>query len=433
MQNTSYLPEVKEQYEDFPYPPRKAEDERRFLRAAITECLDALNHFGFGGRRNFHQNFRALIAGGGTGDSVIFLAEQLRNTQAEIIYLDMSRASMEVAQARAEVRDLHNIRWINASLLEVPTLGLGEFDYINCTGVLHHLENPDAGLKALTDVLAPNGVMGLMLYGKHGRTAIYQMQELLRMLAGEETPDNKIEIAKRVLHQLPKTNWFMHSAPWFNDFKNGDAALYDLLLHSQDRAYSIPELYEYVQGAGLKVVEFLGHNACDPAQYIKDDSMLARVREKELAEQYAIGELLGGTASKHTFYATREVKAPPAPDDLDMIPSLPVNTPPTLYNQLYELAVSQPKGIVFRTENRTIRVPFHAAIAPFVKYMDGKRTLKEIYTKATTLGNIKRTELQEAFAILYEVLTPAQMLFLRHKDVPYYLTTQEMQQRLQSE
>ena len=57
----------------------------------------------------------ALVAGGGTGDATIFLAEQLRGTNAEVVHLDMSQASIALAQARAQIRGLDNITWVQKS------------------------------------------------------------------------------------------------------------------------------------------------------------------------------------------------------------------------------------------------------------------------------------------------------------------------------
>jgi SAM-dependent methyltransferase len=47
---------------------------------------------------------------------------------------------------------------------------------------LHHLADPDAGLRALRDVLAPDGAMHLMVYATYGRAGIYMMQEYCRPL-----------------------------------------------------------------------------------------------------------------------------------------------------------------------------------------------------------------------------------------------------------
>ena len=47
-------------------------------------------------------------------------------------------------------------------------------------GVLHHLENPKLGLNVLKNVLKDDGFMSIMVYGKYGRTGVYQMQDLMK-------------------------------------------------------------------------------------------------------------------------------------------------------------------------------------------------------------------------------------------------------------
>ena len=61
----------------------------------------------------FYRNaFRLIVAGGGTGGVTVFVGEQLNHTNAEIIYLDFSSASMKIAKQRALNRKLSNIIWI---------------------------------------------------------------------------------------------------------------------------------------------------------------------------------------------------------------------------------------------------------------------------------------------------------------------------------
>src|SRR5207245_11423980 len=118
-----------------------------------------------------------IVADSGTGDQTMFLAEQWRyNRRADVVHLDISETCNEIAKRRAEVRKLVNITWVRGSVLDLPSLKLGPFDYINCVGVLHHLEDPRAGLQALRSVLKDDGVMSIMLYGKSGRTGVYQLQ-----------------------------------------------------------------------------------------------------------------------------------------------------------------------------------------------------------------------------------------------------------------
>ncbi len=66
--------------------------------------------------------------------------------------------------------------------LTCPKLGLEKFNYINCSGVLHHLADPDEGFKASKSVLADDGAIGLMLYATTGRIGVYQIQALMRLV-----------------------------------------------------------------------------------------------------------------------------------------------------------------------------------------------------------------------------------------------------------
>jgi 2-polyprenyl-3-methyl-5-hydroxy-6-metoxy-1,4-benzoquinol methylase len=72
---------------------------------------------------------------------------------AEITYLDLSTAARRIAEARAAARGLSNIEFHTGSLLDAGDFG--EFDYIDCCGVLHHLPDPQAGFDALAGALAP--------------------------------------------------------------------------------------------------------------------------------------------------------------------------------------------------------------------------------------------------------------------------------------
>ena len=104
-----YLQEVRNQYENYPYPYRNPEDEKVRLIYTQDAFLEKINHYCFQGKQSFN-NFRALVAGGGTGSAAIFLAEQLRHKKnAEIVYIDISKQSMDVARERAAIRGLDNI------------------------------------------------------------------------------------------------------------------------------------------------------------------------------------------------------------------------------------------------------------------------------------------------------------------------------------
>jgi len=249
MKSDQYLPQVRAQYEALPYPPRDPADEKTRLVRTWLDDLAMLNHYCYAGQQSFRDRFRVLVAGGGTGDSTIFLAEQLRHTNAEIVHLDLSQAAIDIARQRAGIVGLNNITWVHESLLALPGLGLGQFDYINCLGVLHHLDDPDEGLRALLSARKEGGALGIMVYGKYGRSGFYQMQALMRLI-NQGAPDATAMIrnTRDVLETAPATNWFKCGEELFHDHKHGgDAGIYDLLLHTQDRAYTVDELYDWFE------------------------------------------------------------------------------------------------------------------------------------------------------------------------------------------
>ena len=77
------------------------------------------------------------------------------------------------------MRGLTNIVWHHDKIESIPSLSLGQFDLIVCTGVLHHMVDPAAGLDILTASLKPGGGMMLMVYPQVFRTAIYQESSVL--------------------------------------------------------------------------------------------------------------------------------------------------------------------------------------------------------------------------------------------------------------
>ena len=323
-------PRVRQQYERFPYPERKPADEATRLISTWLDDLRMVNHHCFRGERSFDDGFRVLVAGGGTGDGTVFLAEQLRRRRAEVVHLDISRAAMDIARERVRLRQLDNVRFVEASLLDAPQLGLGTFDYINCCGVLHHLPDPARGLDALLPVLAPDGALGILLYAQYGRTGVYQMQSLLRLLCEPtDTDERRIELARAALAALPRTNWFLRGEDLHQDHRTGgDAGLYDLLLHPQDRAFTVPEIYEwFTDRCGLHVTWSDWHRGrlpYEPETFLGSaaSGLRERVATLDPRTRCAAAELISGAIITHSFYATRQADTAAPYGDAEMVPML---------------------------------------------------------------------------------------------------------------
>ena len=171
------------------------------------------------------------------------------NPKSNVRAIDVSSTSIEHTKKLKQRHNLQNLDVSELSLLDAADLKQ-EFDLIVSTGVLHHLPDPVAGGRALADILRPDGVMSLMLYGKTVRTGVYMLQEAFKTLELEQTQES-VDLVRQVLASLPKN----HSAHLYlqktaRDLAY-DGAVVDTFLNPQDRAYSVAEVYGFIDELGL--------------------------------------------------------------------------------------------------------------------------------------------------------------------------------------
>jgi len=372
------------QYEAYPYPARDPRDEVKRLIIGSPSHLREIDHWVFGAARPASRPLRALIAGGGTGDGAIMLAQHLARAErpGRVTYLDRSGAAMRTARARADARGL-SLDWHEGSILDLPG-GLGPFDYIDCCGVLHHLPDPAAGLRALLSVLAPGGGMGLMVYAPHGRTGVYMLQDALRRLAPEdEPPAVRLDVARRVMRHLPDSAWLKRNTYFGDHLDGGDAGLYDLLLNPRDRAYDVPALFELIQGAGLRIACLMEPLRYDPAIYLADPKLRARIAGLGTVEQAALAEALCGNMSTHVLYCVRADDPVASPD-----PMAPDARPVAREIRADEMARHiRPDGaLVFVFDGLRVPVPMSPLAAAILRLIDGRRTVGEIAAALAARG-----------------------------------------------
>jgi SAM-dependent methyltransferase len=415
---------IRELYEAFPFPARDPGNESpTSLPISRTDILGKINHHCFAGRRDFTKRFRALVAGGGTGDAAIFLAAQLPEDTAEIICLDLSEASLAIARRRAALRELEQrVRWMRGSILDAGNLGLGRFDYISCLGVLHHLADPDRGLRALTGLLADDGAMALMVYGRYGRLDVYAVQELMQ-LVNRETHDLRDQLAnlKAVLRGLSPAHFLLRgrSREQLEAMMANEANLVDTFLHVQDRAYSVPELYRLIEGAGLSLVNFtnfvrLLRLEYEPDPYIADPVLRARLAARPARERQSIAELLHGHMYVHTLYASASPRHAASFMDADMVPYFLTVPGAEAADRLREKRV-----VSVRLSSRmTMEVAPSPAALACLPLVDGLRPLGEIWRAAATLLGQDADSVAAAAAADFERFNAFNWICLRHRSCP---------------
>jgi SAM-dependent methyltransferase len=403
---------VADQYEAYPYPARNPSDERRRLIQGSPSHILEIDHYLYAGRRDFSHGFRALFAGGGTGDGAIMLAQQLTDigAPAEIVHLDISAAARGIAEARARERGLANLRFVTGSLLDLDRLGLGRFDYIDCCGVLHHLEHPQEGLCALADALAEDGGIGMMVYGELGRTGVYHAQEMLRLLGTDEPAPTRIEWARRLLRQLPPTNWFRRNPFLADHLEGGESGVHDLLLHARDRAYRVSEVADLVAAAGLAIVRPLEPCRYDPASYLTDAALLKRLSPLDPIARAAFAELIAGNMKSHIAYLVPVARAGmtealPSPD---MIPHL-------RHSDGAEIAHGLTPGGLVKTTLGGLEFAFALPrrAGPILARIDGRRTLTQIREALSRDGhNLGEVAFTAEFDQMFRAFNGLNQIFL---------------------
>ena len=246
-------------------------------------------------------NREILVAGCGTSQAARYA---LREPDAHVTAIDVSETSLRCTRDLQRKYSLRNLDLHRLTIEQVAELGQ-MFDQIVCTGVLHHLPDPDIGLRSLRGVLAPDGAMHVMVYAKYGRAGIYMMQQYCRLL-GVRASETDLRDLGTTIRTLSPDHPIAGVSRRAKDFAYPDA-LADALLHPQDRAYTVPQLYAWLQRCGLAFGRW--H---EQAPYLPQCGAMAgtphaaRLVSLPSQVQHAAIELLRGTMTKHDFIAYRD-------------------------------------------------------------------------------------------------------------------------------
>jgi SAM-dependent methyltransferase len=386
---------VQDFYERYPYP-RPVDSLASYARTWSDPLKRRADFHLFWPSRSYAEGQSILVAGCGTTQAA---KHAMRWPHAQVTGIDFSATSVRCTEDLKRAHNLNN--------LQVHQLGIEQaseldqcFDQIVCTGVLHHLKDPDAGLSALRSVLKPDGAMHLMVYAPYGRTGIYMLQEFCRRL-GIHASDAEIRDLIGALGMLPPGHPLENLLRQAPDFRH-EAALADALLHPQDRAYSVPQLLDFVAKAGLTFDRWMKQ-----APYSLHCGVIAslpqvdRLAQLSLAEQYAAIELFRGTMLRHSFVAYRD-DGPPASQISfagDAWPGyVPIRMPETISVQ-ERLPAGAAAVLINQSHTyRDLFLPIGPAEKQLFDAIDGHRNIQEI--AEATLSQSKRSadlEITRAF------------------------------------
>jgi SAM-dependent methyltransferase len=332
-------------YDTYPFPPEPLLDEpppgynwRWNWLSAYSFCT---------GRRPAQEQIRILDAGCGTGVGTEYLVHL--NPQAEVVGIDLSAGALAVARERCQRSGADRVTFHHLSLFDANQLP-GEFDLINCVGVLHHTSDPIAGIQQLAAKLASGGIMHIFVYAALGRWEIQLMQRAIALLQGNQQGNYQdgVKVGRQIFAALPEDNRLVRREKerWALENQR-DANFADMYVHPQEIDYTIDTLFELIDASGLEFLGFSNPRAWQLDLLLgKAPELMERADTLSERDRYRLIELLNPEAVTHyEFFLGR----PPLPqhswsNDDELRKAIPTRNlcmdgypNPVLFNEDYQI------------------------------------------------------------------------------------------------
>ena len=241
---------VREQYEENPYP--------RWVKTGIrdkgmdigTVLRRAPLRFDLGDYQS-PVSPEVLVAGCGTGQHALNTAT--RFSDARVLAVDLSLSGLSYALRKTEELEVSNIEYAQADIMELGGIDR-QFDNIESSGVLHHLEDPLAGWRVLVDLLRPGGLMKIGLYSETARQDIIYLRSLIAEKGYTASPEDLRQCRRDIIAMLEDGDEQVEKVcKGVNFFSLSECR--DLLFHVQEHRFTLAQVNEALQTLDL---EFLG-------------------------------------------------------------------------------------------------------------------------------------------------------------------------------
>ena len=238
---------VREQYEQHPYP--------RWLELPRREPVSYRDYLANRFRHITPPEFlchpvQVLAAGCGTGQEAVAIAAA--RSDCQVLGLDLSRRSLAYAQRMAAELGIDNVAFLQGDILNAGQLGK-RFHVIESTGVLHHMADPIAGWRALSDCLEARGLMKIGLYSERSRDDVVLAREQIRA-ASLAPVDADIRAFRAQVVSAPGGAALAALADSEDLYTM--SACRDLLFHTQEHRFTIPAIAAALDALGLDFIGF---------------------------------------------------------------------------------------------------------------------------------------------------------------------------------
>ncbi len=383
MDQTSNAPSLNDQvaqlYEQLPYPEPAASlhewhRDRRHLPDPEQQ------HLVFWPDRDYPKGLDILIAGCGANQAAEMA---FHNPTARVFGIDVSSASLASQQRLKDMHGLSNLELRRHPIERAADLGR-DFDLIVSTGVLHHMADPDVGLRVLGGLLRTDGVMSLMLYSKHGWQAVRVMWEFFDRLELDRSRAS-IQLIREALELVPANHPIRNYIALGPGDLHADSGIADSFLHPRARTYSVPDILEMVDRASLRFQSWQSNYLYYPECMPSDSATYRAVNALPEAQIWAAMELFYAAGNATHFF---NVCRPDRPqhhyviefDSTRFLAFMPVPI------QDIEIVRAQSTGAPQRLRRRGIDAPLAALQSLAFGLVDGVRSIAEILEAMRAAG-----------------------------------------------
>ena len=242
---------VQAQYEDSPYPrwihTALAVRPTTFPALAQSIKLKLANI-----PASLANNPSILIAGCGTGQQALVAATRFANSRVHAVDLSMSSLSYAIRKTRE--LGIKNIDYSHADILALDSLDT-QYDLIECLGVLHHMAEPMAGWKILSDRLNSGGVMKIGLYSELARQSVVRARQLIAEMGLTSSNEDMLNLRTQLIEGKSMTHSEFSELMNFSDFYS-TSELRDLLFHVQEHRFELPQIKQCIESLNLRFAGF---------------------------------------------------------------------------------------------------------------------------------------------------------------------------------
>tara|TARA_B110000971_G_C19993206_1_gene492940 strand:- start:700 stop:1632 length:933 start_codon:yes stop_codon:yes gene_type:complete len=178
---------------------------------------------------------KIIEVGAGTCQLSLALASSSNN---EYVAFDPTYASLKLGKSFAKKNKINNVQFVRGDLFSDP-FETETFDFIWCSGVLHHTKSSEKGFDIISKWLKPKGYIIVGLYNSYGRLRTKTRKKLYQSLRSGNFARNivsKLDPQMRKMSAKPKLD------AWFAD-------QYE---HPIERCHSIDEVLKWFKNKNIK-------------------------------------------------------------------------------------------------------------------------------------------------------------------------------------